>query len=168
MASSNHLTRKAKELRDTEGVPLSEAKRRLSATGSSYPWELLGITDIATYDPTPCWSQPVSMLQLQVCAGADTAGTPIVVDLVDQRLGGQGPHWLIQARPENDGASCSPQPPQTWPSDTALTASSSPSWTPPDLRYSHMCALLRPPISRRNLPSGSPGCTRPAPAAQRS
>lgn len=103
MASSNHLTRKAKELRDTEGVPLSEAKRRLSATGSSYPWELLGITDIATYDPTPRWSQPVSMLQLQVCAGADTAGTPIVVDLVDQRLGGQGPHWLIQARPENDG-----------------------------------------------------------------
>lgn len=103
MASSNHLTRKAKELRDTEGVPLSEAKRRLSATGSSYPWELLGITDLATYDPTPRWSQPVSILQLQVCAGADTAGTPIVVDLVDQRLGGQGPHWLIQTRPENDG-----------------------------------------------------------------
>lgn len=103
MASSNHFTRKAKELRDTEGIPLSEAKRRLSDPESAYDWELLGIPDITTYDPTPRWSQPVSMLQLQVCAGADITGTPIVVDLVDQRLGGQGPHWLIQTRPENDG-----------------------------------------------------------------
>lgn len=103
MASSNHLTRKAKELRDTEGIPLSEAKRRVNDREASYDWELLGIPDIDNYDPTPRWSQPVSMRQLQLCAGADINGTPIVVDLADQRLGGQGPHWLIQTRPENNG-----------------------------------------------------------------
>lgn len=102
MASSSHLTRQAKELRDTAGISLSEAKRRLSGTQPTYPWELLGITDISSYDPTPRWEQNATTPQLQLTAGTDIGGTPIVMDLADQRLGGHGPHWLIQTQPDND------------------------------------------------------------------
>ncbi|TEA09140.1 FtsK/SpoIIIE domain-containing protein [Mycobacteroides salmoniphilum] len=104
MASSDKLTRQAKELRDTQGISLSEAKRQIVSGGDGYPWQLLGIDDIKTYDPEPRWRASTGKGRLPVVVGCSVQGAPVVLDLSERPFGGNGPHWLINTVPGNDAA----------------------------------------------------------------
>ncbi|MDO3331525.1 FtsK/SpoIIIE domain-containing protein [Mycobacteroides abscessus] len=104
MASSNKLTRIAKELRAIEGISLSEAKRQIvtSAPGR-YDWNLLGITDLGAYKPAQRWGRADTTGTLPFTIGGDVNGQPLLVDLADYSIGGDGPHLSIVGAPGNDG-----------------------------------------------------------------
>lgn len=104
MASSNKLTRQAKELRAALGISLSEAKRQIDSATDGYAWNLLGIKDLVTYKPAQHWNVVNTSGPLHFTVGGDVTGKPLVVDLAESALGGHGPHWLITTAPGNDAA----------------------------------------------------------------
>jgi S-DNA-T family DNA segregation ATPase FtsK/SpoIIIE len=56
---------------------------------------LLGIPDVATFDPRPLWSAWSAPNRLRVPIGVDEAGQPVVLDIKESAQGGMGPHGML-------------------------------------------------------------------------
>ncbi|MFE0463215.1 type VII secretion protein EccCa [Kitasatospora sp. NPDC058965] len=84
-----------------EAVARALAPLRLSAEGEeilaqtvSLP-ALLGIPDLADFDPEDHWVEPDQEAVLRVPIGFDGAGQPLLLDLKEAAQGGMGPHGLV-------------------------------------------------------------------------
>ncbi|WP_329295694.1 type VII secretion protein EccCa [Streptomyces sp. NBC_01455] len=57
--------------------------------------EMLGVSELATFDPTQLWREPDDEALLRLPIGFTGDGAPLVLDLKESALGGIGPHGLI-------------------------------------------------------------------------
>lgn len=57
--------------------------------------EVLGTADVAKHDLVAAWSEGTERDFLRIPVGVGTAGEPIVLDLKESALGGNGPHGLV-------------------------------------------------------------------------
>ncbi|MEU7119554.1 type VII secretion protein EccCb [Streptomyces zaomyceticus] len=72
---------------------------------SPTPAELLGVSDVMTFDPAAQWARPRSTAQdLTAALGVALTGETVVLDLKESQLGGSGPHGLLVGA-ENSGKS---------------------------------------------------------------
>ncbi|MGV9735993.1 type VII secretion protein EccCa [Rhodococcus aetherivorans] len=75
------------------------AAQRVAESGNgenrSAPWEdLLGLGDVAQFDPERAWSPRRGRDRLRVPIGIGTDGAPVELDLKEAAEGGMGPHGL--------------------------------------------------------------------------
>jgi DNA segregation ATPase FtsK/SpoIIIE, S-DNA-T family len=56
---------------------------------------LLGIRDVAAFDPHSLWSTRSAPKRLRVPIGVDEAGQPVVLDIKESAQGGMGPHGML-------------------------------------------------------------------------
>jgi S-DNA-T family DNA segregation ATPase FtsK/SpoIIIE len=57
--------------------------------------KLLGIDDVATFDPRPLWAARPAADRLRVPIGIDEDGGPVELDIKESALGGNGPHGVL-------------------------------------------------------------------------
>ncbi|MFJ3756470.1 type VII secretion protein EccCa [Streptomyces sp. NPDC090080] len=57
--------------------------------------EMLGIDDLAAFDPTQMWREPDDEALLRLPIGFTGDGAPLTLDLKESALGGIGPHGLV-------------------------------------------------------------------------
>jgi S-DNA-T family DNA segregation ATPase FtsK/SpoIIIE len=57
--------------------------------------KLLGIDDIATFDPRPLWAARSAAERLRVPIGIDEEGHPVELDIKESAQGGMGPHGVL-------------------------------------------------------------------------
>jgi DNA segregation ATPase FtsK/SpoIIIE, S-DNA-T family len=57
--------------------------------------KLLGIDDVATFDPRPLWSARSATERLRVPIGIDEEGHPVELDIKESAHGGMGPHGVL-------------------------------------------------------------------------
>jgi DNA segregation ATPase FtsK/SpoIIIE, S-DNA-T family len=57
--------------------------------------KLLGIDDVATFDPRPLWSARSAADRLRVPIGIDEEGHPVELDIKESAQGGMGPHGVL-------------------------------------------------------------------------
>ncbi|WP_329042850.1 type VII secretion protein EccCa [Streptomyces sp. NBC_00178] len=57
--------------------------------------EMLGVSDLGSFDPTDLWRRPEDEALLRLPIGFTGDGTPLVLDLKESALGGIGPHGLV-------------------------------------------------------------------------
>ena len=73
---------------------LSQEPDRLLVTTISMP-EMLGITDLATFNPAGSWLDAEDEQVLLLPIGRDADGEPVELDLKESAQGGMGPHGLV-------------------------------------------------------------------------
>src|SRR5712691_7459793 len=56
---------------------------------------LLGIADVATFDPHPLWASRSAADRLRVPIGIDEDGNPVELDIKESAQGGNGPHGVL-------------------------------------------------------------------------
>ena len=57
--------------------------------------KLLGIGDVATFDPRPLWASRPAADRLRVPIGIDEDGDPVELDIKESAQGGNGPHGVL-------------------------------------------------------------------------
>ncbi|MFF4243529.1 type VII secretion protein EccCa [Streptomyces sp. NPDC001822] len=73
---------------------LSGEQEQVLARAVALP-EMLGVTDLGTFDPTGLWRKPDDEGLLRMPIGFTGDGAPLVLDLKESALGGIGPHGLV-------------------------------------------------------------------------
>ncbi|WUH90754.1 type VII secretion protein EccCa [Streptomyces sp. NBC_00433] len=75
-------------------LKLSGEQDQVLARAVSLP-EMLGVTDLGTFDPTALWREPDDEALLRLPIGFTGDNSPLVLDLKESALGGVGPHGLV-------------------------------------------------------------------------
>ncbi|MFF7580966.1 type VII secretion protein EccCa [Streptomyces sp. NPDC008061] len=75
-------------------LKLSGEQEQVLARTIALP-EMLGVTDLGTFDPTQLWRDPDDDALLRLPIGFTGDGAPLVLDLKESALGGIGPHGLV-------------------------------------------------------------------------
>lgn len=73
---------------------LTDEPDRLLARTISLP-DMLGVADLASFDPTGSWLPPGHERVLRLTIGLNGDGEPVELDLKESAQGGMGPHGLI-------------------------------------------------------------------------